>query len=125
MTRVCTNLMLTAFLAVSLCLFDFFADGLNLKKHGAQGIVNACLVFIPPFVVVLLKPGIYIQALSYAGLLCVILLLLLPTIMAFSGRYYLKLNGPYQTPGGKAVIFLMILFSFALLLFSAKEILYP
>ena len=78
--------MITAFLGVSLGLFDFLADGLKLKKSGQQGISILALTFLPPLAVVLTNPGIYLQALSYAGVCCVILLLLLPTVMAWRGR---------------------------------------
>ncbi len=82
-TSIC---MLTAFLGVSLGLFDFLADGLNLRKNGSQGKFTLALTFLPPLVVVLISPGIYLQALSYAGVCCVILLLLLPAVMAWRGR---------------------------------------
>ena len=78
--------MLTAFLGVSLGLFDFLADGLNLKKNGSQGKFTLALTFLPPLIVVLINPGIYLQALNYAGVCCVILLLLLPAVMAWRGR---------------------------------------
>ena len=73
-TSIC---MITAFLGVSLGLFDFLADGLKLKKAGSQGKLTLALTFLPPLVVVLTNPGIYLKALSYAGVCCVILLLLL------------------------------------------------
>ena len=79
--------MVTAFLGVSLGLFDFLADGLALKKEGAQGKITLALTFIPPLIIVLINPGIYLKALNYAGIACVILLLLLPTIMAWKGRF--------------------------------------
>ncbi len=82
-TSIC---MLTAFLGVSLGLFDFLADGLNLKKNGSQGKCTLALTFLPPLAVVLINPGIYLKALSYAGICCVLLLLLLPAIMAWKGR---------------------------------------
>ena len=82
-TSIC---MITAFLGVSLGLFDFISDGLNLKKSGRQGKWVLAITFIPPLVVVLTNPGIYIQAFNYAGICCVILLLLLPTAMAWQGR---------------------------------------
>ncbi len=41
-TSIC---MLTAFLGVSLGLFDFLADGLNLKKKGVQGKYTLALTF--------------------------------------------------------------------------------
>lgn len=82
-TSIC---MLTAFLGVSLGLFDFLADGLQFKKSGLQGKYTLALTFLPPLLVVLINPGIYLHALSYAGICCVILLLLLPALMAWKGR---------------------------------------
>lgn len=82
-TSVC---MITAFLGVSLGLFDFLADGLKMKKNGLQGRFTWFLTFIPPLVIVLLSPGIYLKALGYAGACCVFLLLLLPALMAFKSR---------------------------------------
>ncbi len=82
-TSIC---MITAFLGVSLGLFDFLADGLKLKKAGSQGKAILLLTFLPPLAVVLINPGIYLRAFSYAGICCVVLLLLLPTAMAWRGR---------------------------------------
>ena len=82
-TSIC---MITAFLGVSLGLFDFLADGLKLKKTGSQGMSTLALTFVPPLAVVLINPGIYIHAIGYAGICCVVLLLLLPAIMAWRGR---------------------------------------
>ena len=82
-TSIC---MITAFLGVSLGLFDFLSDGLNMKKSGQQGKWVLALTFLPPLLVVLTYPGIYIQAFNYAGICCVILLLLLPAAMAWQGR---------------------------------------
>lgn len=107
--------MLTAFLGVSICLFDFLSDGLKLKKQGAQGKFLALLVFFPPLLIVLLKPGVYIHALSYAGIFCVVLLLLLPALMALRARYYVALKGPYQVVGGKLPIVFVLLIGCVLL----------
>ena len=97
-TSIC---MFTAFLGVSLGLFDFLADGLKFNKSGIQGKFTLILTFIPPLAVVLINPGIYLQALSYAGIACVILLLLLPSIMAWRGRQLDTANHQMtQLPGG-------------------------
>lgn len=101
--------MLTAFLGVSLCLFDFLSDGLKLDKKGIQGYLLAALVFIPPTLIVLFKPGIYIHALSYAGFFCVILLLLFPALMAWRSRTTLKITHPYRVPGGMWPIYFVLL----------------
>ena len=94
--------MVTAFLGVSLGLFDFLADGLKLQKTGSQGKYTLALTFLPPLAVVLFNPGIYLQALSYAGVCCVILLLLLPAIMSWRGRKTCALatNESHMVPGG-------------------------
>jgi len=78
--------MVTAFLCVSLGLFDFLADGLHLAKKGPQGKRVLLLTFGPPLSMVLLYPGIYIQALKYAGICCVLLLFVLPALMAWRAR---------------------------------------
>lgn len=106
-TSIC---MLTAFLGVSLGLFDFLADGLNLKKSGIQGKYTLALTFVPPLAVVLFNPGIYLQALAYAGVCCVILLLLLPILMSWQGRKKAALNNEHSTimvPGGTAYLALL------------------
>lgn len=100
--------MLTAFLGVSLGLFDFLADGLKLKKRGGQGAMVCGLTFLPPLIIVLINPGIYLHALSYAGICCVLFLLLLPVTMAWRGRKILAI--PKDTiivPGGNLGLFLM------------------
>ena len=78
--------MVTAFLGVSIGLFDFLADGLNCKKTGQQGGFVFFLTFSPPLLMVLFKPNIYLYALNYAGICCVILLLILPTLMTYQTK---------------------------------------
>lgn len=90
--------MLTAFLGVALCLSSFFSDGLKISSEGKQGALLFLLTFGPPFCIVTVWPGAYLHALNYAGLFCVILLLLLPALMLFYGRK--KFNGGFKVPGG-------------------------
>lgn len=104
-TSVC---MVTAFLGVSLGLFDFLADGLKLKKQGHQGRLALILTFLPPLIVVLWRPGIYLNALSYAGICCVLLLLLLPALMAWRGRAIDGENALTLLPGGRLSLSLVI-----------------
>lgn len=94
-TSIC---MLTAFLGVSLCLFSFLADGLKWDDKGLRGFGLFLLTFVPPLLIVIYYPGAYIYALSYAGIFCIILLLLLPALMCYFGRkrYY----SLFKVPGG-------------------------
>lgn len=107
--------MLTAFLGVALCLFDFLSDGLRLKKKGSEGLLTTFLVFVPPIVLVLFHPGVYILALQYAGIVCVALLLLLPALMVYAGRYHHRYASSFVTPGGKATVITVIIFACLLL----------
>jgi tyrosine-specific transport protein len=113
-TSIC---MVTAFLGVSLGLFDFLADGFKLKKTGVQGSYTLALTFLPPLAIVLFQPGIYLHALSYAGVCCVILLLLLPAIMSWKGRKTCVLAAQYHqmVPGGTISLSLLGLIGIGLL----------
>ena len=117
-TSIC---MITAFLGVSLGLFDFLADGLNLKKVGSQGKLILALTFLPPLSVVLINPGIYLRAFSYAGICCIVLLLLLPILMAWRGR---KADGAGKNqvliPGGNFILTMMGIIAIFLLILAAK-----
>ncbi|KTD23260.1 amino acid permease [Legionella londiniensis] len=116
-TSIC---MITAFLGVSLGLFDFLADGLKLAKQGVQKKCTLALTFLPPLAVVLINPGIYLKALNYAGICCVILLLLLPMLMAWRGR---KMQAAAQViflPGGNVSLALIGIASLILLAYAGN-----
>lgn len=104
-TSIC---MVTAFLGVSIGLFDFLADGLSLRKSGLQGKWILALTFMPPLAVVLINPGIYLHALAYAGVCCVILLLLLPAVMSWRARSINLNNGAILVPGGNLLLAMTI-----------------
>ena len=110
-TSIC---MITAFL-------DFLADGLKLKKAGIQGKCTLALTFVPPLAVVLINPGIYLHAIGYAGICCVVLLLLLPAIMAWRGR---KADTDGTTlvmiPGGNVSLSILGVIAMFLLVLAAQ-----
>ncbi|KTD27934.1 amino acid permease [Legionella maceachernii] len=116
-TSIC---MVTAFLGVSIGLFDFLADGLALKKTGLQGKSTLALTFIPPLAVVLFNPGIYLHALSYAGICCVILLLLLPALMAWRARKMEPAGGTWIMPGGNLSLLVVLLSALFLLMIAMQ-----
>lgn len=112
----------TSFLGVSLCLVDFLRDGLRIKAKIHRSLWPILLAFAPPLILVSMVPSLFIKALSYAGVMCVILLMLLPGIMAYRGRYHLKISSHYQVIGGKALLLLQIALSLILLIFSLYHI---
>jgi tyrosine-specific transport protein len=103
--------LLTSFFGVSLGLVDFLADGFQVKKTSrAKGWLCA-IVFIPPLLLALRYPDIFLKALDYAGGLgCALLLGLMPILMVWVGRYRLGLTADVCLPGGKIILALLIAF---------------
>lgn len=112
----------TSFLGVSLCLTDFLADGFQMRKRGLSRWFIIVCTFAPPWLIVSLYPNAFIAALSYAGLFCVILLLLLPGLMVWRGRYVSRIITGYRFFGGRMVVMLEILVSVLLIIFGIKQL---
>jgi tyrosine-specific transport protein len=108
----------TSFLGVALSLFDFFSDGLQIEKKGLKKLVLYSLTFFPPLLIASHYPHIFIMTLSYAGVLCAILLILLPAMMAWSGRYIKNCAFGYQVAGGKLLLFSLILIALFIIILS-------
>ncbi|MDX2164754.1 MAG: aromatic amino acid transport family protein [Gammaproteobacteria bacterium] len=106
---------ITSFLGVSICLVDFLADGLQWKR----GIKIYAAAFLPPLSIVLINPNIFIKALSYAGLCCVYLLILLPMLMLYSGRYRKHIEGARMLPKCKYFVLTCILIGIMLMVLNA------
>jgi len=102
LTRIFTSICVaTSFLGVSLCVVDFLADGLGLEKSGGKNLLIHGLTFIPPLVIALLYPTAFIVGLSYAGICIAVLVILLPALMVWNGRYRRKMATGYQVMGGR------------------------
>lgn len=103
--------LITSFFGVTLGLMDFFADGLNIKKTPKNKVLLCLLIFIPPFIISLYHPYVFLTALDYAGGIgCALLLGLLPIIMTWVGRYKMGLKGEYRFFGGRVVLSILLLF---------------
>lgn len=103
--------LITSFIGVSLALVDFLSDGLDIKKTPKGKLLLCGLVFIPPLLVAVTYPHVFLLALDLAGGFgCALLLGLLPILMVWSGRYWLRLPDKCPLPGGRIVLLLLILF---------------
>lgn len=106
--------ILTSFLGNSLSFVDFLADGLQVKKDSRGKFLLCLLVIVPPFVMSLIYPRIFLSALNYAGAFgAVILFGILPASMVWAGRYQKKFGEGHQAmvPGGKTVLVSIVLFA--------------
>lgn len=104
----------TSFLGVSLSLVDFLADGIKVDKKTSRGWIVYALTFIPPVIIVLIAPGIFIKALSYAGICCLLLLVVIPAAMVLSGRHLKKYQHDFRVPGGASLLLLVLIIGMAL-----------
>ena len=103
--------LLTSFFGVTLGLVDFWADGLQVQKSSFNKLWLVALVFLPPLIVAMQHPGIFLRSLDVAGGYgCALLLGLLPILMVWSKRYSLKLNAPRILPGGRWILSLLLIF---------------
>ncbi len=102
LTRIFTSVCVaTSFLGVSLCVVDFFADGFKLEKTGKGKVFLHLVTFIPPLIIALFYPGAFIVGLSYAGICLAILIIFLPALMVWVGRYHKNIKADYRVIGGK------------------------
>ncbi len=109
---------ITAFLGVSICLTDFIADGLSIKKNGKSALLVYGMTYIPPMIIVLMFPGIFIKALAYGGILCLILLVIIPLAMLYKGRYTYGFRNVTLVPFGKLFIVACMIVSIGLVMIS-------
>lgn len=114
--------LVTSFFGVTLGLVDFLADGLQIKKTPLTKLFLCALVFIPPYLISLAYPHVFLVALDYAGGFgCALLLGLLPILMVWVGRYYHGLKSDYTFPGGKVALVALLLFVLFELIFEISK----
>jgi tyrosine-specific transport protein len=100
--------VLTSFLGVSLALSDFFVDALKLPKTRPGRFKKCLFTYVPPLVIVIFFPKIFVIALSYAGLFVIIQQIILPVVIIWKGRYKLDIAKGYRVPGGKTGLCLLL-----------------
>jgi tyrosine-specific transport protein len=113
--------ILTSFLGVSLSLSDFIADGFKIQKNPMGKLKICALTFLPPLIVVIFYPKMFIVALSYAGIVVILLLALLPALMVWSGRYSIQIAKGYKVIGGRFSIGLVFTVGILLLVIGSLE----
>ncbi|MEX0962141.1 MAG: aromatic amino acid transport family protein [Simkaniaceae bacterium] len=102
----------TSFLGVTLGLLDFFSDSLEIEKTPLKKLFLAALIYLPPLLIVVINPAIFLNALAFAGGIgCALLLGLIPILMVYVGRYKRHFSHLHvQLPGGKPLLFFLALF---------------
>ncbi len=116
--------ILTPFMASTLAFVDFLKDGLKtIPLFQNDSIVYGC-VLVPPTIFTLLYPNLFLSALSFAGgFIDAVLFGVLPVLIVWVGRYVKKIESSYRLLGGKPLLVLVFLFSFAVLVYRLSEML--
>jgi tyrosine-specific transport protein len=110
--------IITSFLANSISLTDFLADGLALQKNQKKSAWVYVAAYLPAIAAVLFYPKAFLAGLSIAGTLAIIQLLILPGLIVWFLRYSNKnTKPPYSVIGGKFTLLMLLGVSFTLLFF--------
>jgi len=110
--------VITSFLANSISLTDFIAEGLYSHHENKNSWNIYLMTYLPPFSAVLFYPKAFLFGLSLAGKLAIIQLLLLPGLIVWCLRYRQKKISSYQVKGGKVLLISLLIISFIILLLS-------
>jgi len=103
--------MTASYIALALAFLDFLADGLKVKKVGIRKVVLCLVIFVPPLLVSMINPNIFLSALGYAGgISCAILFGIYPPLMVWIGRYRKGHTTGKQIPGGRIFLSILIFF---------------
>lgn len=109
--------ILTPFMANTLAFVDFLKDGFKITAKSKYDILIYALVLVPPTVLTILYPRLFLKALGLAGGLADVLLFgIIPALIIWVGRYVKKVEAPYRVAGGKAFLIIILLLSIGILL---------
>ncbi|MCB1136228.1 MAG: hypothetical protein KDK78_08175, partial [Chlamydiia bacterium] len=117
--------LVTSLLGVSFSMVDFLGDGLSIKnRHGKARALLCVLVFVPPLILSLLNPGIFVGAMGAAGGFGEAFLNgLVPISMVWIGRYRMGLQTQVGIPGGRALLILLALITTAVIAIETWSVL--
>ena len=109
--------IVTPFMANTMAFVDFLKDGLNISKESKYELAVYGLALVPPTLLTLFFPNLFLKALRAAGGFADVLLFgVLPVMIVAIGRYIKNIKGPFIAPGGKLFLIIILLFSVGFLL---------
>ncbi|MBA3721956.1 MAG: tyrosine transporter [Parachlamydiaceae bacterium] len=109
--------IITPFIANTMAFVDFLKDGLKISKKYQYEFFIYGLVLIPPTVLTIFYPHLFLKALGFAGGFAdVILFGVLPVSIVWIGRYIKNIKGPYTVAGGKSFLITILFLSIGFLL---------
>jgi len=114
--------LLSSFLAQTLALVHFLADGFKVKSAKHESVALCAAALGPPLLFSLIYPELFIKALNFAGGICAVLLFgALPALMVWKGRYIQKNPSSYQVGGGKPLLLAIMFVALFILFFQLSN----
>ncbi len=111
--------LLTSFLAQTLALVHFWADGLKIKRKKKESLFLCALALLPPLFFAIIYPQIFYKALNFGGGICAVILFgVFPVLMVWIGRYYKKTPSSYRVMGGRPLLVCIGLFALFIFFFQ-------
>jgi tyrosine-specific transport protein len=116
--------IVTSFLGVALSFVDFLADGLKIPKN-RTGLAGLCaLALLPPVVLALTNPSIFLSALGFAGGICAVIVFgIFPPLMCFVARR--RSHAKRMVPGGRFPLIACIAISVAIFVIEMVALVAP
>lgn len=109
--------ILTPFMTNTKAFVDFVKDGLKISEKSSFDLLVFGIVLMPPTLLTLFYPHLFLQALGIAGGFADVLLFgILPPLIVWIGRYHKKVTSPYQVAGGKPFLSFVLAVSISILL---------
>jgi tyrosine-specific transport protein len=103
--------LVTSFLGMALGLFDFLSDGLNIRNEGKGKVCLSLLIIVPTFIFAAYFERVFLIALDTSGGFGdSVLNGIMPVLMVWVGRYVVKFPEEHRTPGGKFLLFAVLIF---------------
>jgi tyrosine-specific transport protein len=107
--------ILSPFMSCTMSFVDFLKDGFKVRKKSYELLVYG-LVLIPPTLLTLSYPHLFLKALGFAGGFADVMLFgVLPVLIVWIGRYVKKVEGPYMVIGGKLFLSFILILSISFL----------
>jgi tyrosine-specific transport protein len=100
--------IITSLLGVAFSMVDFLGDGLGSSREGLPRVWLTLLTVVPPAVFAVANPGVFVEAIGFAGGYGeAVLNGLLPVCMVWIGRYKCGLDSELALPGGKGLLLIL------------------
>lgn len=111
----------TSSLANSLSFVDFLADGFHIHAHGWRRLLLCLLVLVPPLIIAIAMPNLFLKALHLAGATATVILFgIMPALIVWFGRR----QRPGQriiVAGGNATLSFIILIALGILVLEVHR----